>query len=319
MSSSTSRLRCTCVPAIANSRPCCSRGRGSSRRCGSRASICPCMADSCSRWYAADLLSRGARSADQGRRARVAAASGAARRLTQPVESAFPVQCAAFHRRTGAPGSETRRAAHRAAGRIVAPGARIHQAPGTHPRAKSSNSSAAIWTSSRCRLGERLRVDWEVAARGADARVPSLILQPLVENAIQHGIAAATRSRHAHHPRAPAGRPAAHRSGGQRTGSVAVDMPRPAAGHRPREHARAPAGPVRRATERGTPQRRRTGREPAHSGVRRMTLSVLIVDDEPLARQRLQRMLRGEPDLKCCRPARMGVPPWRRSTSSVRT
>jgi two-component system, LytTR family, response regulator len=33
-----------------------------------------------------------------------------------------------------------------------------------------------------------------------------------------------------------------------------------------------------------------------------MTLSVLIVDDEPLARQRLQRMLRGEPGLRLLPP-----------------
>ena len=38
------------------------------------------------------------------------------------------------------------------------------------------------------RLGERLRVDWEVAALPADARVPGLLLQPLLENAIYHGI-----------------------------------------------------------------------------------------------------------------------------------
>jgi two-component system LytT family response regulator len=37
-----------------------------------------------------------------------------------------------------------------------------------------------------------------------------------------------------------------------------------------------------------------------------MTLSVLIVDDEPLARQRLQRLLRGEPDLKLLAPCADG-------------
>ena len=40
------------------------------------------------------------------------------------------------------------------------------------------------------RLGERLRVNWDVAPGALAARVPSLVLQPLVENAIQHGIAA---------------------------------------------------------------------------------------------------------------------------------
>ncbi len=38
------------------------------------------------------------------------------------------------------------------------------------------------------RLGPRLRVDWEVATMPGDALVPQLLLQPLVENAIYHGI-----------------------------------------------------------------------------------------------------------------------------------
>jgi two-component system LytT family sensor kinase len=42
------------------------------------------------------------------------------------------------------------------------------------------------------RLGDRLRVVWEIEPEAARMRVPSLILQPLVENAIQHGVAAAT-------------------------------------------------------------------------------------------------------------------------------
>jgi two-component system sensor histidine kinase AlgZ len=38
------------------------------------------------------------------------------------------------------------------------------------------------------RLGERLKVRWQVGELPAEARVPSLLLQPLLENAIYHGI-----------------------------------------------------------------------------------------------------------------------------------
>ncbi len=38
------------------------------------------------------------------------------------------------------------------------------------------------------RFGERLRVHWEVDLRVYAARVPPLVLQPLVENAVRHGV-----------------------------------------------------------------------------------------------------------------------------------
>jgi sensor histidine kinase YesM len=38
------------------------------------------------------------------------------------------------------------------------------------------------------RFGDRLRVTWEVAADVQNAFVPPLILQPLVENALRHGV-----------------------------------------------------------------------------------------------------------------------------------
>jgi two-component system sensor histidine kinase AlgZ len=38
------------------------------------------------------------------------------------------------------------------------------------------------------RLGERLRVTWKTERMPADALVPALVLQPLVENAVYHGI-----------------------------------------------------------------------------------------------------------------------------------
>jgi LytS/YehU family sensor histidine kinase len=48
----------------------------------------------------------------------------------------------------------------------------------------------------RTRFADRLTVEMEIAPETLDARTPYLILQPLVENAIRHGIA----------PRARAGR-----------------------------------------------------------------------------------------------------------------
>jgi len=40
----------------------------------------------------------------------------------------------------------------------------------------------------KLRLGERLRVQWDIREVPLDARIPPLMLQPLVENAVYHGI-----------------------------------------------------------------------------------------------------------------------------------
>ena len=40
----------------------------------------------------------------------------------------------------------------------------------------------------KLRLGERLQVEWEIENLPADARVPALMLQPLLENAVYHGV-----------------------------------------------------------------------------------------------------------------------------------
>jgi LytS/YehU family sensor histidine kinase len=42
----------------------------------------------------------------------------------------------------------------------------------------------------RERWGDRLTIEWDVAADTLNAAVPPLILQPLVENALRHGISA---------------------------------------------------------------------------------------------------------------------------------
>ena len=41
----------------------------------------------------------------------------------------------------------------------------------------------------QARLGERLRVSWDIGAEIDSAQVPPMLLQPLVENAIRHGVA----------------------------------------------------------------------------------------------------------------------------------
>jgi two-component system sensor histidine kinase AlgZ len=43
------------------------------------------------------------------------------------------------------------------------------------------------------RFGDRLAVSWEVDPASAQARVPPLVLQPLVENAVRHGIETSLR------------------------------------------------------------------------------------------------------------------------------
>lgn len=44
-------------------------------------------------------------------------------------------------------------------------------------------------TVEKARFGDRLRVDWAIDPEARGARIPGLLLQPLVENAVGHGIA----------------------------------------------------------------------------------------------------------------------------------
>jgi two-component system LytT family sensor kinase len=44
----------------------------------------------------------------------------------------------------------------------------------------------------RVRFGEQLSVEWQIAEDCLDAQVPTLMLQPIVENAVRHGISPAT-------------------------------------------------------------------------------------------------------------------------------
>jgi two-component system, LytTR family, sensor histidine kinase AlgZ len=59
-----------------------------------------------------------------------------------------------------------------------------------HPLAAELELARAYLAIEQTRFGERLRVEWDIVdAEDADVEVPTLVLQPLVENAIQHGIA----------------------------------------------------------------------------------------------------------------------------------
>jgi len=142
------------------------------------------------------------------------------------------------------------------------------------------------------RLGPRLRVEWQVADLPARATLPSLLLQPLLENAIYHGIEPAhdpgsIRIRGRHHgelleltiDNPPAARPARQglhsaldtcaRAWLPATASAVACRP---AMTMPDVSACACGGPIYRCSR----QRR---------------MHVLIVDDEPPARHRLRRLL----------------------------
>ena len=159
----------------------------------------------------------------------------------------------------------------------------------------------------RLRLGERLQVDWQVDGLPMDAKVPALILQPLLENAVYHGIE-------------PLDKGGVIRVSGRQDGKSAVltiDNPvsprvvgrRP--GHRigldnVRQrlelmfHGEAEVEVIE-APERFVV----TLRFPA-GGAAHMNLRVLVVDDEPLARERLSHLVEELPAVELAGVASSG-------------
>ena len=146
------------------------------------------------------------------------------------------------------------------------------------------------------RLGERLQVRWDIDPDALRARVPSLVLQPLVENAIQHGISPLTQ------PGTLAIRAA--RADGSLVLEVRDSGPGlDSAAALPRSGIGLANTRVRLESLYGARQSLELANHDGFAVRVRipfsslMTIKVLIVDDEPLARQRLQRLLRTEPDL----------------------
>ena len=111
------------------------------------------------------------------------------------------------------------------------------------------------------RLGKRLQVEWKTESLPPEALVPGLMIQPLLENAIYHGIEPRPRRRHGHDQRRGRRRARNHR--GQEP-----TRPRPRTARRQppgaRQYSRAPEPHVRRARahEIGA-LRRRVHRHPA--------------------------------------------------------
>ena len=165
------------------------------------------------------------------------------------------------------------------------------------------------------RFGNRLHVSWELDAEAGTARVPPLLLQPLVENAVRHGVEPS--------PEGGVIRVRTKVKLGRAVVSIANSVPQGAVAARARhgaeERARAAAPDARRRRAvRDAPGRptcsasrswcryeRRHVAMSARAAVAMRRLRVLVVDDEELARLRLKSLVAecGEPR---CRGRRRG-------------
>ncbi|HYJ39843.1 MAG TPA: sensor histidine kinase [Steroidobacteraceae bacterium] len=66
--------------------------------------------------------------------------------------------------------------------------ANLNEKRGQIPLAEEIDVARTYQRMEQLRLGDRLRVDWKVDSLPTDALVPGLTLQPLLENAIYHGV-----------------------------------------------------------------------------------------------------------------------------------
>ena len=155
------------------------------------------------------------------------------------------------------------------------------------------------------RYGDRLKVSFEVEAGVREALVPRLILQPLVENAIRHGVTRRITPGQVD-VRAWEGEGRLHLT--VRDDGVGLPRRRPGAGgRRSLDHPRAaePALRTRAAVHAHARARGRRGLlslHPAADGtgavMSESPIRALIVDDEPLARARLLGLLAKHRDVE---------------------
>jgi CheY-like chemotaxis protein len=157
------------------------------------------------------------------------------------------------------------------------------------------------------RFGDRLRVEIAVDEAAAGEAVPSLILQPLVENALKHGLGPKPGPGHLSIAVTAEGELLAAASGRRRHGpGRAARVAR--GGARQRGGTAGDAVPGSGQRHAGSARRRRVPRDGADSARPGGDgMKCLIVDDEEPARARMRRLLAAFPDLEIAGEARDGL------------